>query len=195
MFHITRSLRISAEGCQYPLFNQKHHLSHVPRCTAWWLSLKAPRFPPLGGASSVNAPCGAFCSLATPPRNVVATVFVHLPKQPPASPSDEYCLETAALPRQALTGANRARSGCSLQATLLYIATCTRFQLCRWICVACVRLFCIFFLWTSEMLFFSCQGCARGKKKVASHSLLPRFMRVCVCVRACENAYPLCDVR
>lgn len=49
-------------------------------------------------------------------------------------------LEAAALPRQALTGANRARSGCVLQALLLYIATtCTRFQLCRlWIYVACV---------------------------------------------------------
>lgn len=33
-------------------------------------------------ASSVNAPCGAFCFLATPPCNFVATVFVHLPKQP-----------------------------------------------------------------------------------------------------------------
>lgn len=82
-------------------------------------------------ASSVNAPCGAFCFLATPPCNFVAMVFVHLPKQPPPSPSDEHYLETAALPRQALTGANRARSGCSLQASLLYIATCTRFQLCR----------------------------------------------------------------
>lgn len=94
-------------------------------------------------ASSVNAPpCGAVCFLATPPCNFVATVFVHLPKQPPPSPSDECRLETAALPGQALTGANRARSGCSLQATLLYIAACAPVSSCV---VESVRTFVLYF--------------------------------------------------
>lgn len=147
--------------------------------------------------SSVNAPCGAFCFLAESPCNFVATVFVHLPKQPPPLPVPLHLENCCVTPRQALTGANRARRGFILRATLLYIATCTRFQLCRfestWLVCVCF-VFC--FLRTSEILFFQLpRMCEEEEKKKGCVALSPTTFYVSVCVCACENAYPLCDVR
>lgn len=137
--------------------------------------------------SSVNAPCGAFVfwpsHLVTLSRRCLY-IFQSNPP-PPLSPSHlENCCIT---PRQALTGANRARSGYILRATLLYIATCTRFQLCRFESTWLVCVFVFLFLADLWNTFFfqlprMCEE--EEKKKVALHSLLPRFMWVCVCVCA-----------
>lgn len=129
-----------------------------------------------------------FCFLAESPCNFVATVFVHLPKQPPPPPLSPSHLENCCItPRQALTGANRARSGYILRATLLYIATCTRFQLCRFESTWLVCVFVFLFLadlWNNFFFQLPRMCEEEEKKKVALHSLLPRFMWVCVCVCA-----------
>lgn len=106
------------------------------------------------------------------------------------SNSHKY-LEAAALPTQALTGANRARSGCVLQASLLYIATtCTHFQLCRFLnlCDVCACVDARVFCGPLKIPFQLPRICER---KVTLHSLLLCSMRVCMW----ENVYSLCDMR
>lgn len=86
--------------------------------------------------------CFVFLRWVTP-RNLVATVFLHLPKQPPLPPpppSSHNCLDAAALPRQALTVEPTGHGAAAFcEPRFLYIATCTHFRLCRsWIYVVCM---------------------------------------------------------
>lgn len=102
------------------------------------------------------------------------------------------CLNASALPRQALTvepTGHEAAAFC--ESRFLYIATCTHFRLCRFL----KSMWCVRTLQTSGDVVFQTPRICDKQLRYPPFSLLPHFMRACVCVWECVPiVWPECSV-